>query len=178
MDSLYLLRHAKSDWSNVQLGDFDRPLNARGRRAADAMGRYMAQQGYSVDLILCSAAARTRETARRFLDTSGFAPDIEYRDDLYLAGTRRLLEVLCGVGPGHGAVMLIGHNPGMQALGLMLAGSGPTQAIDALHTKYPTAGLLDFDLDQVDARHIGPGKARLRHFIRPKDIVRWSSSGS
>ena len=34
MKQLLLIRHAKSDWGNASLSDFDRPLNERGKRDA------------------------------------------------------------------------------------------------------------------------------------------------
>ena len=82
MKTLLLLRHAKSDWGNPSQGDFDRPLSARGREAAPLMGAYLAQQGLRPDLVLCSAAARARQTCDLVLRALG--------GDIPVAGTLRV----------------------------------------------------------------------------------------
>ena len=48
MKTLTLLRHAKSGWDDPVARDFDRPLNARGRTAARAMGREMRALGLAL----------------------------------------------------------------------------------------------------------------------------------
>src|SRR5689334_6927644 len=65
MKRLYLLRHAKSSWEDESLADHDRPLSARGRRAAYAVGRYLREHGIEPELVLCSSSTRTRETLAR-----------------------------------------------------------------------------------------------------------------
>ena len=62
MKRLLLLRHAKSSWHDPALTDFERPLNRRGRAAARAIGDYLVRNDLLPDLVLCSAAQRTRET--------------------------------------------------------------------------------------------------------------------
>ena len=65
MKTLHVLRHAKSDWGDSSLRDFDRPLNERGWKAAKSMGRVMRERGIAPDLVLVSPAARTTETLAR-----------------------------------------------------------------------------------------------------------------
>ncbi len=172
MHRLYLLRHAKSDWSNIRLSDFDRPLNARGRRSADAVGQYLAQGAYALDLIISSSAQRTRETVARVLEASGLDVPVRFDDGLYLAAPQTLLDILAEVAADAEHVMLVGHNPGMHALGMMLAGSGDRELLDDLHAKFPTGALLDLDLGGLPVSDIRPGAATVRRFIKPKALLR------
>src|SRR5262245_5412800 len=116
MKRLYLLRHAKSSWDDESLADHDRPLSARGRRAADAIGTYLREHGIEPELILCSSSTRTRETLARI------GLDGEIERDLYGASASELLARVSELPPSLGSVMLIGHNPGMHDLALGLTG--------------------------------------------------------
>src|SRR5262249_7988942 len=89
--SLYLLRHAKSSWDDADRTDHDRPLAARGRRAADAIARHMREQAIAPALVLSSTARRARETAERIQPALGTAT-IEYERALYGARAVDLLE--------------------------------------------------------------------------------------
>ena len=84
---LYLLRHAKSDWSGPGIADFDRPLSNRGFKAAPRMGRFMAEQGCTPERILCSAAMRTRQTLAAVLPHFGDSVDVEIMKRIYSGGT-------------------------------------------------------------------------------------------
>ncbi len=97
MRRLFLLRHAKSDWSKPggrQRDDHERPLNARGQDAAALIGRYMRKKKYLPALVLCSTATRTRETLEILLPALGAKPEIRFEDSLYLAEWPRLLEAV------------------------------------------------------------------------------------
>jgi phosphohistidine phosphatase len=76
MKTLYLLRHAKSDWGDPGLDDHDRPLAARGARAAAVVGVHFAQQGYRPSLVLCSSARRTRQTLESLLPHLSGEPEV------------------------------------------------------------------------------------------------------
>ena len=94
MKTLYVLRHAKSDWGVEGLRDFDRPLNHRGRKAAKAVGSEMADRGIRPDLVICSPAVRAKETLERLLD--GYGPDLAVTEDrrIYEASTGTLIEIV------------------------------------------------------------------------------------
>ena len=130
MSRLYLLRHAKSSWDDPGLVDHDRPLAPRGRQAAEAIGAYLREHDIGPELVLCSSAARTRETLERV----GLTGQIE--DALYGAGASALLARLHEVPDEVASVMLIGHNPGMRQLAVDLAG---------LDDKFPTAALATLE---------------------------------
>jgi phosphohistidine phosphatase SixA len=147
MRQLLLLRHAKSSWDDPSLPDHARPLNARGRRAAQAMAAAMRDLGLSPDVVLVSSARRTLQTLEA---VSPFAdsPLVEPMDDLYLAPWPRLLDTLRRVPETARSVMLIGHNPGLHDLALALIG-GAGMAGGRPHARriaegFPTCALAEF----------------------------------
>jgi phosphohistidine phosphatase len=155
MKRLFLLRHAKSSWDDEDLADHERPLSARGRRAADAMGRHLRAEGIEPELVLCSSAARTRETLARI----GLAGQVER--ELYGATASELIARLRAVPPSVESVLVIGHNPGMHDLALALTGEPGD--------KYPTGALATIDLD--DWGTISPGSGRMIDFVRPRELA-------
>jgi phosphohistidine phosphatase len=122
---LYLLRHAKSSWKDEGLADHDRPLARRGRRAAKAMGRHLREQEVEPELVLCSTARRARETLEGVAASLGPGA-IRIEPGLYGAGPDGLLARLHGIAPPIGSVMVIGHNPALEQLVLLLARRGST----------------------------------------------------
>ena len=148
--ALQLLRHAKSSWSDGALADRDRPLNARGRAAAMRVGARLAAADAAPELILCSPARRTRETCERLC--AGFARPPPRREDarLYHADAGRVLEILRGLDDAAPArVMVVGHNPGLQALAAVLAARANPAAAERAMRRFPTAALAEFDVDSA-----------------------------
>jgi len=168
---LFLLRHAKSDWPD-NLGDHERPLTQRGRDVAPRMGMFMHKRGYVPAKILCSTAARTRETLDLLLGTLGDDIDVAYERALYLPAWQVLLANVQAAAAT--PLLLIGHNPGMEELASALAATPQNDAermrLKKLRNKFPTAALavLDFDVAQWSAIRAGTGT--LIDFIRPRDI--------
>jgi len=169
MPELLILRHAKSDWEDRRLDDFDRPLAPRGRRAAPRMGRYLAKRGLQPDLVLCSTARRAEETLGLLLTALASAPEISYLKTLYLAPPSRLLAVLRRQSPERRRILLIGHNPGLHQLALALAGGQGGAAGRGLAEKFPTAALARFQV--AGWADLGDRPAKLVDFVRPKDLV-------
>lgn len=145
---LLLLRHAKSDW-HQDVGDFERPLNARGMREAARIGQWMRDEAIEPQAILSSPAKRAAQTAEAVAVAVGTEPaDIRWNDRLYLASAPDLLDVLRGLPAGTRTALLIGHNPGLEDLLLWLApGAGDQRHHDKLLT---TATLADLDLPVTD----------------------------
>ena len=143
MRQLLLLRHAKSSWDDAAMPDRDRPLNARGRRAAAAMRHAMHDLGLAPDVVLVSTARRTLETLDA-LEPWDDTPLIEPLDSLYLANPMQLIAALHGVAETVRSVLLIGHNPGLHDLAISLAGPqveprAIEQALAKLHQLDPQA---------------------------------------
>jgi phosphohistidine phosphatase len=116
MKTLLLLRHAKSSWKQPELNDHDRPLNKRGKREAPKVGQYIKNNDLLPDLILCSTARRARDTAQTVADESGYDGDIEQLADLYLSDTTCCLDVLRRLPDEVNRVLIVGHNPDLEAL--------------------------------------------------------------
>jgi phosphohistidine phosphatase len=168
---LFVLRHAKSSWEDTGLDDHERPLAPRGRRAVKVLFDHIRSNGIEPALVVCSSSRRTRET----LD--GIQPGGEHliEPDLYGASPGIVLERLRGVAEDVSSVMVIGHNPAMQMLVLRLAASGgrPEEGSDLAEVqhKFSTGALatLEFECAWAD---LGPGRARLTGFVRPKQLAR------
>jgi len=169
MKTLTLLRHAKSGWDDPVARDFDRPLNAKGKRAAAMVGRHMRSLGLAFDHAIASPAVRVSETLEQIESGYGrtIAPDLDRR--VYLASAATLLDVVHGFPAEAERALLVGHNPGLEDLVLMLVADGADPLRDAVEDKYPTASIaeLQFEGDWGD---VAAGTARLTRFIRPRDL--------
>ena len=170
MKRLYLLRHAKSDWADPDRIDADRPLSPRGRRAAPTLGRYMRRQGLIPALVLASTARRTEETWDLLSETLKSVVPVETSHKLYLASPARLLKTIRGVDDTVASVVIVGHNPGIQALALELAGSGDASARARIAEKYPTGGLAVFDFAVDHWADVAAGGGELERFVVPRDL--------
>jgi phosphohistidine phosphatase len=164
---LYLLRHAKSSWKGTSLPDRDRPLAARGRRAAKAIARHLREQGIEPELVLCSTARRARETLDRIEAALG-TPTIRIESGLYGASADVLLERLRRVPDTVESVMLIGHNPGIQELALGL--SRRSHKARELEVKYPTAAIATLAVLAASWQELDRDTAELVALVRPRDL--------
>ena len=168
MKTLFLLRHAKSSWEE-RLGDHERPLSGRGRRAAKAMGEFMAERGLLPDRVICSTAARTVETWSLISPLLG-EPRVDESRVLYLASTEELLEVVRGGGATAERLLLVGHNTGIENLASWLIGGGDHALIASLRRKYPTGALTTLLFPITAWSDLDPGAGELEIFVRPKDL--------
>ena len=143
MHRLHLLRHAKSA-ADDSIDDRDRPLSRRGRDAARRVGEGLPAALGGLDLVLCSTSLRTRETAELVL--AGFAaePRILFEDALYLAGPAALIRRLRRLEEDRGAVLVIGHNPGLHDLAVSLAATDSPRYRALAEGKFPTTALASF----------------------------------
>lgn len=176
MKTLYLLRHAKSSWGDPGLPDHERRLNARGRSAAEAMGRHLASRKPQPGAILASTARRVAETLEILLPAASLDSLPVTRDrGLYLAEPPALLGRLRQAPAEAESLLLVGHNPGLHDFALRLAGEVTPEtwpARERLRGAYPTCALavIAFPLAD-DWRDIGWGDGRLEDFVTPKSLV-------
>lgn len=168
MKTLTLLRHAKSAWDDPVARDFDRPLNRRGEQAARVMGREMRALGLGFDLVLASPALRVKETLAQI--ETGYGVPLAARFDrrLYLAPASLLLDLVHDADDSAGRLLLVGHNPGLEELALLLAPEGALAG--TLRVKYPTATLAEIALDEAHWRDVAGRAGRLTRFLRPRDL--------
>jgi phosphohistidine phosphatase len=168
---LFVLRHAKSSWEDPGLDDHERPLAPRGRRAVKVISAHLRDHAIHPALVLCSSARRTRETLE------GLEPGGEQliEPELYGADATALLERLRRVPEEIASVMLIGHNPALQMLVLRLAASGSPStdgsALTEVQRKFSTGALATLTFDCAWSE-LGPGRAGLEAFVRPKQLSR------
>lgn len=159
--TLVLMRHAKSDWADESLSDHDRPLNARGRRDAPKMARWLSEIEQVPDLVLCSSAARTTETTALMIDQWSCDPDIRYTKDLYLAAPQTIVDVITRETNEESNVLVLAHNPGMAYLVSTLAG----QSMDM-----PTAAMGIFAVDFPWYALSSSSRPEMIEFMRPKAL--------
>ncbi|MER7467042.1 histidine phosphatase family protein [Streptomyces sp. NPDC097981] len=137
---LVLLRHAKSAWPDG-VPDHDRPLGPRGLRDAPAAGRLLARSVGVPDLVLCSPARRARETWDLAATELDRTPPVRHDPRLYAADVRDLLDVIRAVPPEVATLLLVGHNPGLEELVLLVAGAAVGDALERVRTKFPTSAV-------------------------------------
>lgn len=168
MKTLTLLRHAKSGWDDTVPRDFDRPLNLKGRRAAQVMGRFLQTQGAKFDHVIASPALRVVETLVEVESGYGQALAPAWDKRVYLASAATLLDLIRDLPAQAGTVLLVGHNPGLEDLVLDLVPDGGDLR-DAVEAKYPTAAVatMTWEGEWADLR---PGAATLGTFTRPRDL--------
>lgn len=171
MKYLYLLRHAKSAWDTPGHRDKERPLAPRGRKACRTLGRFLAKLDPPPDEVLCSTAVRARETWEGSATAGRLEWAVSFRDDLYLASTDQLLRIVRNAPDSHGALMLVGHNPGLEEFSRALAGpESDRKALARLIEKYPTGGFAAFEVPGDRWSALDYGAARLVIFETPKRL--------
>ncbi len=167
MKRLGLLRHAKSDWDDMALRDYDRGLNDRGRRGAAVMGGHIREHGVNWDLLLASPAERVRRT----LDATRLRIPTRWDERLYLAESDALIELLRTLDGEPDAVLVAGHNPGLQRLVFdLVAPENENALFDELAEKYPTATFAVLELAIDRWADCAPGCGKLVHLTRPRDL--------
>ncbi len=176
---IWILRHAKAAASGPD-GDFSRPLTGRGRRQSNSVREHLEALGQSEverpllpTLVLCSPAARARETAEIVMPPLNDAR-IQFEQVLYDEDADGVVEWLKQLDPPDSRIMIVGHNPTLLELCLMLADRTDRDEIET--AGLPTAGLVRLDEPAASGSGPGPrwaglalGAARLGHgFFVPR----------
>jgi len=171
MKTLTLLRHAKSGWDDTSLRDFDRALNAKGKRAAARVGRHWRELGLVFDTVVASPAVRVVETLEHV--ASGYGGDLApvWDRSVYLASAVTLLDVVRELPDSVEGALLVGHNPGLEDLVLMLVPDNDQAPLrDAVEEKFPTASTARLTFDVAHWADIAANGATLDLFVRPRDL--------
>lgn len=161
-----LFRHAKSDWNANARGDRDRPLSARGERAAATMGLVLRRMGEIPDLIVSSPAVRAETSAALARISGGWGTRLEIADELYGAGPDAALAVAARCGTGAERLMLVGHEPTWSLLAEQITGGRIT---------VKTATVLAFDLSASSWSNVEQASGSLAYALHPRmfDDDRW-----
>ncbi|MDD2464890.1 MAG: histidine phosphatase family protein [Desulfobulbus sp.] len=164
MKQLLICRHAKSSWKDLELSDFDRPLNKRGNNDALEMGRRLVVRGIRPDLICASPAVRAMETARCYAEQLGYSFDqIRFNLGQYAASVAWLVSLIQEVKSEVDTLLVVGHNPESTMLANFLSG--------LLIENIPTSGIVALECRAHTWREVGPGCGSLVFFDYPKKQV-------
>ena len=168
MPTLYLMRHAKSDWHSAAQADFDRPLNKRGSKDALRMGQWLVAQGLRPERLLASPAQRARQTALAVADTLGIKEsEVVFDKELYLADRATLLQALHELPDSIDSALLVAHNPGLDYLVEWLASEPPP--LSESGKLMTTAAIAMFDVSAGWAR-LQRGGLSLQQLQRPREL--------
>jgi phosphohistidine phosphatase len=165
MKTILLMRHAKSDWGDPELPDFDRPLGKRGLEDAPRMGKAMSKIGRIPDAILSSPARRALQTAELFAEAAGWKGTIDLQPELYGAPGESWLRVLRSASPDAGCVLVVAHSPGCEEASALLLAS---QA--AIAVRFPTGAILCAESKVDQWSRLRPGCATLHWFLVPRMV--------
>lgn len=170
MKWLLLLRHASANPTEPGGDDHERTLSRKGCEEAELVAAQLAARGAAPSLILCSSARRAVETADRVSEALPARPRRQVERELYMAGAATLLERLTQLRDAETAVLVVAHNPGIQALALRLAREGGERARSRLASRCPAGSLAVLALPVLRWVEVGRG-GRLDAFTRPGDLA-------
>ena len=178
MRRLMLLRHAKTETDAPSGRDQDRRLDERGRRDAAEIGAWIARHPPFPDFVQVSPAVRAKQTwelAWEAMRERVAPPQVEFLPDLYAAEPGRMLEIIRTASvTDPKRLMVVGHNPGMHELALMLTGSGDAAGRKALADNLPTSGLAVLDFATEHWNEVAFRRGKLVLFVSPKLIKQTS----
>ncbi len=163
MKKIYIIRHAKSSWKDLDMDDFDRPLKKRGKDDIKLVANWLKKRDIKPDIVLCSPAIRAKMTLKilkKVLDIKKEA--IVFDRGIYMAKTRYLIELISDIDDRYDTLFLIGHNPSLSELAEYLC--------DMSMTDIPTSGVVavKFDIDKWSK--IKNKKGDMLFFVSPKKL--------
>lgn len=166
MKTLYIIRHAKSSWSDPSASDFERGLNDRGKRDAPKMGKRLKEKEIHPDVVISSPAKRALSTAKRISEVINFEKHrIQTNSKLYHANEDTILSVVQGINDNQEIAMIFGHNPGLTDFVNSIS-------IEEIHIdNIPTCGVVAFSLPVDSWKEVTWKTAKLLFFDYPKSRV-------
>jgi len=170
MKRVILLRHGKSSWRDPELEDHDRPLNKRGRGSSIVIGGWLSCRGYQPDVVLCSSAIRTRETAKRVRRAMPELPEPVIEPRLYLADPDGMVSCLRQLPEDAETVLLVGHQPGLSGFARKLANQDVRPRCAQAFAHFPTAAAAVLELDISKWNELAYGLGRFVDFAKPREL--------
>lgn len=161
MKTLLIMRHAKSDWEDASLRDYDRPLNKRGRKDAHRMGEALKLLESVPERIYTSSANRAATTTEKLSQEFHCNGCIEYIDDFYESSAGTMIKRIKEFDDKYHTVMVVGHNPTLEHLAFDLTSA---------HFRMPTAAILRLELEIISWQDIKSGCGEVQWFILPKMV--------
>ncbi len=160
MKKIYIIRHAKSSWKDLNLDDFDRPLNKRGRFDAPLMGEKLKSKNIMPDIVISSSALRTKLTAQTITQKVGYTKDILFSKDLYESSASVIYDKLSNLDDRYKTVFLFGHNTGINEF---------VEKYVEFYENVPTCGVVEIDFNCASWKEISKRNAKLVSFDYPKN---------
>jgi phosphohistidine phosphatase len=165
MKRLFLIRHAKSSWSDISLDDIDRPLNKRGKRDAPFMAKLLKEKNIFPELLISSPAKRANSTAVFFAEAFDYPKErIVVKSPIYESSVRDFLDVLQEIEDENRVVFLFGHNPALTLFTTFLSGK------DLINI--PTCGIAGLKLKVEKWGQINENTCELELFEYPKKYLK------
>jgi phosphohistidine phosphatase len=170
MRRLLLFRHSKAERSIPGAPDRERALNERGQHHSRRVGAYMATHALVPDGVLVSPARRTQETWTLAAKALHPSPACAAVETLYDATPHAILAAIKMLPATLRAALIVGHNPGLHELALMLIASGDIDTRERLREGLPTCGLAVIDFAFDDWNRLHPHSGRLDRFVSPRAL--------
>jgi phosphohistidine phosphatase len=159
--TVLLIRHAKSDWGDFSLPDFDRPLNERGKKDAPVMAQRLLDKKIKIDAFISSPAKRAKKTATLFAETyKKGKEDIIFCEELYAAAEHIFYDVIASVKNKFDCIAVFAHNPGITDFANQLT----NERIDNI----PTCGIFAVKIDCDKWANFRNAKKEFLFFDYPK----------
>jgi len=162
MKTLYLIRHAKSGWSEPNTSDFERTLSKKGKKDINTIGSYLALREINPKIILSSCALRAQQTTDLLAKKIGFSGTKYYLEELYLTSLSAIQEIIMVQESSVESMFIVGHNPQLHELANSLT--------DEHISKFPTLGVVAIEFDIEKWSEITSTKGKLDFFIFPKQF--------
>lgn len=171
MKQLLLLRHAKSKWkgSAKHGSDHDRPLARRGVKDARTLGKLLAASDPKLDRVLCSSAVRARQTWELLEGRLGTGVEVQTQRSLYMPTREALLSHIAQLPKELQTVLIVGHNPSLEALALSLVKKGEPALRARLAEKFPTCTLCVLVWPGDTFQDVASAEVSLRTFVTPHE---------
>ncbi|MCG8570228.1 MAG: histidine phosphatase family protein [Spirochaetes bacterium] len=163
MKHIFILRHAKSDWSDASLDDFERPLNSRGLKAAETMGKYIKSLPVQPEVILSSPAMRAKMTVE-IIKKHLKKPPTKWFESFYFGNEEDIIKAIKQLSDPIDNVLIAGHNPILEDLTSLLVSDG------ILSVKLPTASLVMIEVNTPNWKSLSPGGTTLKLLVYPKAL--------
>lgn len=169
MFELYVMRHSKSSWSNLNLKDFDRPLNKRGKKNAKLVCELFVTKKVNFDYVLVSSSKRTKKTLQILLKKLKKPKKIFSSKKLYLTDEKKIIEYIKKVPKTYNSILLINHEPVITNLVRELIKNHNGNLFKLLNYKFSTSAFAKINFKIKDWSEV-LNKGVLKEFVRPKDI--------
>ncbi|MBK0382410.1 histidine phosphatase family protein [Pedobacter sp. SD-b] len=161
---LLIVRHAKSDWNDPSINDFNRPLNSRGSKDAPLIGEKLLKKSFKPDLVISSPAKRALNTCEIVCQKIGIEKSkIITNSNVYEASSKQLLKIINQIDNQYDKVALFGHNNGVTDLTVYLS--------DADIFNIPTSGMVLISFAFDDWEMIGKGTGEVVFYEYPKNLI-------